>query len=48
MENLIITKASEVTVKEVEWLWYPYIPYGKVTVLFHSHQLNHPNFLLED
>ncbi len=33
MENLIITKASEVTVKEVEWLWYPYIPYGKVTVL---------------
>lgn len=33
MENLIITKASEVAVKEVEWLWYPYIPYGKVTVL---------------
>lgn len=33
MENLIITKASEVIVKEVEWLWYPYIPYGKVTVL---------------
>lgn len=33
MENLIITKASEVTVREVEWLWYPYIPFGKVTVL---------------
>ncbi len=33
MGNLIITKASDVTVKEVEWLWYPYIPFGKVTVL---------------
>lgn len=31
--KLEITKASEVPVKSVEWLWYPYIPYGKVTVL---------------
>lgn len=31
--KLEITKASDVTVKQVEWLWYPYIPYGKVTVL---------------
>ena len=31
--KLEITKASEVQVKSVEWLWYPYIPYGKVTVL---------------
>ena len=31
--KLEITKASEVKVKSVEWLWYPYIPYGKVTVI---------------
>ena len=31
--KLEITKASKVQVKSVEWLWYPYIPYGKVTVL---------------
>lgn len=31
--KLEITKASDVTVKQVQWLWYPYIPYGKVTVL---------------
>ena len=31
--KLEITKASDVQVKSVEWLWYPYIPYGKVTVL---------------
>lgn len=24
---------SSVTEKEVEWLWYPYIPYGKLTLL---------------
>ena len=26
-------KASEVEPKEVRWLWYPYIPYGKVTIV---------------
>ena len=31
--KLEITKASDVTVKDVMWLWYPYIPYGKVTVI---------------
>lgn len=31
--KLEITKASEIKVKSVEWLWYPYIPYGKVTIL---------------
>lgn len=30
---LELVKASEVTPKEVEWLWYPYIPFGKVTLL---------------
>ncbi len=24
---------SSVTEKEVDWLWYPYIPYGKITLL---------------
>ena len=26
-------KASEIEPKEVRWLWYPYIPYGKVTIV---------------
>lgn len=33
MEQVTITKASEVEVREIEWLWYPYIPFGKVTVI---------------
>lgn len=24
---------SSVTQREVEWLWYPYIPYGKLTII---------------
>ena len=31
--KLEIVKSSEITPKEVRWLWYPYIPYGKVRVL---------------
>ena len=30
---LEVIKASEIELKEVKWLWYPYIPYGKVTLL---------------
>ena len=30
---LQIVRASEVEPKEVKWLWYPYIPFGKVTLL---------------
>ncbi len=33
MEKAELKTASEVEVKEIEWLWYPYIPFGKVTVL---------------
>ena len=33
MKKLEIKKASEVKTREIEWLWYPYIPYGKVTVI---------------
>lgn len=30
---LEIIKASEIEPKEVKWLWYPYIPFGKVALL---------------
>ena len=30
---LEIIKASEIEPREVKWLWYPYIPFGKVTLL---------------
>ncbi len=30
---LEIIRASEVTPREVKWLWYPYIPFGKLTLL---------------
>ena len=30
---LEIIKASEIEPKEVKWLWYPYIPFGKVILL---------------
>ena len=30
---LEVVKASEIEPKEVKWLWYPYIPVGKVTLL---------------
>ena len=31
--ELELVKASDITLKSVEWLWYPYIPFGKVTLL---------------
>lgn len=27
------TLYSNVEKKEIKWLWYPYIPYGKITLL---------------
>ena len=33
MYNLPIRFFSTVTVKEVDWLWYPYIPFGKITII---------------
>ena len=30
---LEVIKASEIELKEVKWLWYPYIPFGRVTLL---------------
>ena len=31
--TLEIIRASEVMPKEVKWLWYPYVPFGKITLL---------------
>lgn len=28
-----LIRASDVVTKEISWLWYPFIPYGKVTLL---------------
>ena len=33
MENAICEYYSNVSAKPVEWLWYPYIPFGKLTVI---------------
>ena len=34
MKNkLKLIKMSSVDVEEVQWIWYPYIPYGKVTII---------------
>ena len=33
MGNTICEYYSNVTAKPVDWLWYPYIPYGKLTVI---------------
>ena len=31
--ELKIIKMSEVQWQEIEWLWYPFIPYGKLTIV---------------
>lgn len=31
--TLEIVRAAEITPRVVQWLWYPYIPFGKVTLL---------------
>ena len=31
--ELEIRKLSEVVLQEVQWLWYPYIPFGKITII---------------
>lgn len=32
-DELEVIMAKDVEEKEVKWLWYPYIPYGKITLL---------------
>lgn len=31
--NLKIINMSDVELKEISWLWYPFIPYGKLTII---------------
>ncbi len=33
MAELKILNMDEIPETEVEWLWYPYIPYGKITIV---------------
>ena len=33
MAELKIIGMDEVAVEEIEWLWYPYIPFGKLTII---------------
>ena len=33
MAELKIISMDEVPVEEVEWLWYPYIPFGKLSII---------------
>lgn len=33
MSKLKLINMDEVQAKEVQWLWYPYIPYGKITII---------------
>ena len=34
MKNqLSLIHMSEIEAEEVQWLWYPYIPFGKVTII---------------
>ncbi len=33
MSNFKIINMADVLENEVEWLWYPYIPYGKLTII---------------
>ena len=31
--NLKLIQMSEVALEEIHWLWYPYIPFGKITII---------------
>lgn len=33
MAELELIKISDIEVEDVDWLWYPYIPYGKLTLI---------------
>ena len=33
MAELKLISMDEVPAEEVQWLWYPYIPYGKLTII---------------
>ena len=31
--SLKLINMNDIAVEEVRWLWYPYIPFGKITVI---------------
>ena len=31
--KLELVSLAEIDLQEVEWLWYPYIPFGKITII---------------
>ena len=33
MSNLKLINMQDVAVEEVQWLLYPFIPYGKITII---------------
>lgn len=33
MTEIEIAQASEIRVQEIEWRWYPYVPFGKIPVM---------------
>lgn len=45
MAELKIISMDEVAVEEVEWLWYPYIPFGKLTII-HGRRRRRKNTLI--
>ena len=32
-KQMKLVSISEIELQEVEWLWYPYIPFGKITFI---------------
>lgn len=40
------SEAEETEETEVEWLWYPYIPYGKTTLLQGDPGQGKPTFII--
>ena len=32
-ETLKLIRMNEVQTEAIKWLWYPYIPFGKITVI---------------
>ena len=32
-EESMLMSMAEVEKETIEWLWYPYIPYGKITII---------------
>ena len=33
MAELKLVSLDEISVEEIQWLWYPYIPFGKITII---------------